>query len=180
MRPFSVIFYAFVSIATALFTTSIAVAQAKQNILLWNREHKLTVNDFEIKTGPTSATFAQFSISYQVAGFDFWKKNFNKSVRNCIIKSASSIDTASNVKQTLLYQQTLFDIAEIYARQFRKGLRENRKKILKGNKLADDLNNQIMTDFSRRRLNYDQETHSGTLESKQGNGRCKYKKNYRN
>ena len=75
-----------------------------------------------------------------------------------MIKSASWIDTNANMIETILYQQTLFDISEIYARQLRKELRENRSKILKGTGIVEELNIKLMTAFSKRRLLYTQET----------------------
>jgi hypothetical protein len=106
-------------------------------------------------------------MDYQLNGFDFLTKNFNKKVRNRFIRTASWIDTTTNAQQSLLYQQTLFDICEIYTRQFRKALRENRKKIAKGTKIAEELNNQFVADFARRRIDYDRETKFGSDELKQ-------------
>jgi hypothetical protein len=144
--------------------TSYAFGQSSQDNLLWSATHKLTLDDFSIKTksNETTSSFAQFSVDYQVSGFDFLTKNFNKKVHNYIIKTASWIDTTTNINQSLLYQQTLFDICEIYTRQFRKALRENRKKIANGTEFVKELNNKIMTDFSKRRIDYDRETKYGT------------------
>ena len=89
-------------------------------------------------------------------------KNFNKKVKNTIIKSASWIDTTQYVAISLRYQQTLFDIAEVYARKFRKELKENRKQIARGLTIVHDINSRICSDFSKRRLQFDAETKSGT------------------
>jgi hypothetical protein len=138
------------------------------NLVFWNATKKLTVDDFGIKvSNGNSPSFAQFSIDYQVNGLDFMMKNFNKKVRNYIIVSASWIDTTSNVLESLRYQQTLFDLCEIYTRQFRKELKENRKKIASGTHFVEELNQKIMTDFSNRRVVYDRETNYGLLTDKQ-------------
>jgi hypothetical protein len=81
-------------------------AQADNNFLLWSADRKLKVEDFLIKTRQleTIPSFAQFSMDYQVNGFDFLTKNFNKKVRNNFIKSASWIDTTINFSQSLNYQ----------------------------------------------------------------------------
>jgi len=149
--------------------TSYAFGQISQDNLQWSATHKLTLDDFSIKTksNETTSSFAQFSVDYQVSGFDFLTKNFNKKVHNYIIKTASWIDTTTNITQSLLYQQTLFDICEIYTRQFRKALRENRKKIANGTEIAKELNNKVMTDFSKRRIDYDRETKFGIDLTKQ-------------
>jgi hypothetical protein len=149
----------------AFFLTSITLfAQKDDNYLYWSATRKLTANDFVIKTNNSGAgtCFAQFYFSYEVNGFDFMTKNFNNKVHNCIIRSASWIDTAYDVKVSLRYQQTLFDLAEVYARHFRRDLKENRKKILKGTDFIKELNAKSMTDFSKRRIEYDSDTQSGT------------------
>lgn len=139
------------------------------NLVFWSSTRKLTVDDFGIKTrnGESKLSFAQFSVDYQVNGFDFMTKNFNKKVRNYIIKSASTIDTTMDVSVSLRYQQTLFDLCEIYTRQFRKALKENRKKIASGTQIVDVLNQKAMTDFANRRVQYDRETNFGTKADKQ-------------
>lgn len=149
--------------------TNFAIGQNNSDNLQWSSTHKLTLDDFsiKIKSNETTSSFAQFSVDYQVSGFDFLTKNFNKKVHNYIIKTASWIDTTSNINQSLLYQQTLFDICEIYTRQFRKALSENRKKIANGTEIAKELNNKVMTDFSKRRIDYDRETKYGTDLTKQ-------------
>lgn len=141
-------------------------AQTNSNYLLWNAEHKLTVDDFLIKTKEleTSASYAQFSLDYQVGGFDFFARNFNKKIKNNFIKSASWIDTTIDFSQTLIYQQTLFNISEIYARQFRKALKENKRKLLTGMTILQQLNEQFTFGFSKRRIDYDSETKSGSNE----------------
>lgn len=157
-------------ILLTIFCSSFAFAQtSNDNYTFWSATKKLTIDDFGIKTknGETNPSFAQFSVDYQVSGFDFMAKDFNKKVRNYMIKSASWIDTTTNVSVSLRYQQTLFDICEIYTRQFRKSLKENRKKIASGLQIVEDLNQKAMTDFSNRRIIYDRETNYGTNQDKQ-------------
>lgn len=154
--------------ALCLFTflaSSLAVfAQSNDDYLYWSARHKLTVNDFVIKTSDLKAgsCFARFYFSYEVHGFDFMTKNFNNKVHNCILRSASWIDTSYDVRISLRYQQTLFDLSEIYARHFRKDLKENRKKLLKGTDFIKELSAKEMADFSKRQIDYDTETQFGT------------------
>lgn len=154
-----------------IFITSISYSwgQSNQENLLWSKTRKLEVEDFIIKTKPleTTTSFAQFSLEYQVSGFDFLTKNFNKKVRNYFIRTASWIDTTTNVNLSLAYEQTLWDICEIYTRQFRKALRDNRKKIANGTKIAEQMNNHFMTEFAKRRVEYHRETKFGADEVKQ-------------
>ncbi len=160
----------FIGLLFTIFSSTITIGQvSNDNYIFWSSTKKLTSDDFGIKTrnGETNPSFAQFSVDYQVNGFDFMTKNFNKKVRNYLIKSASWIDTTTNVSVSLRYQQTLFDICEIYTRQFRKSLKENRKKIANGLQIVEEMNQKAMTDFSNRRVVYDRETNFGTIQEKQ-------------
>ncbi|GAB1404231.1 MAG: hypothetical protein PHX54_01680 [Lentimicrobiaceae bacterium] len=156
---------------TTLFLVSILYSYGQnleKNLVFWSATNKLTTDAFGIKiSNRENSSFAQFSVDYQVNGFDFMTKNFNNKVRNYIIVSASWIDTTSNVSESLRYQQTLFDLCEIYTRQFRKGLKEKRKKIASGTQFVEELNQEIMTEFSNRRIVYDRETNYGLLTDKQ-------------
>ncbi len=146
-----------------LISTTIALAQNDSGRIRWSPTKKLTSSDFSIKTKQleTTTSFGQFYISYKVKGFDFMTKNINKKVGNFFIKSASWIDTTSNMQEGLAYQQTLFDISEIYAREFRKALHDNRKKIISGINFTEELDQKCMSDFAKRRIDYDRETKFG-------------------
>ena len=150
--------FAFLPVSLAVF------AQNNDNYLYWSASRKLMLNDFAIKTsdGKAGTSAAQYYFSYEVNSFDFMTKNFNKKVHNCIIRSASWIDTTYDVKTSLRYQQTLFDLAEVYARHFRKDLKDNRKKLLKGTDFIKDLNSKNMTDFAKRQIEYNDDTQFGT------------------
>ncbi len=93
--------------------------QENNNYLLWSAGSKLTDDDFAIKIRQleTTTSFAQFSVNCKVNGFDFLTKNFNKKVRNYLIRYRFMVDITADIKQTLTYQQTLFDICWIYTRQ---------------------------------------------------------------
>ncbi len=134
--------------------------QESADRIFWSETRKLTVDDFVIQIAEAEGalSFAQFGIDYSVRGFNMFEKNQNKRVTNSMIRSASWIDPSGDVTQALLYQQTLWDIAEIYARQLRKAIQEHRKEIFLGTCLIDQLNDQVMSDFSRRRLKYTNET----------------------
>ena len=124
---------------------------------------------FGIKTArqESSPSFAQFSLDYEARGINLFTKNFNKKVRNYLITSASWIDTTANVAHSLRYQQTLFDISEVYARKMRKALKENKSRILKAATVVEEVNTQYMTEFSKRRIAYDSETAFGADQAKQ-------------
>jgi hypothetical protein len=144
-------------------------SQENPDYLLWNSNYTITVDDFGIKksNSQSGSSFAQFTIEHSVSGLDFLTKNFNKKVKNFMIKSGSWIDTTNNVQSSLKYQQTLFNIAEIYSRYFRKDLQTNRKQISKGVTIVHDIFSKISSDFAKRRLEYDSDTNFGTDIQKQ-------------
>lgn len=139
------------------------------NLIFWNSSKKLTIDDFVIKNNSENEMSSQgaFIIDSTVKGFDVFNKNFNKKVRNYMVKSASWINPSKNIQFSLRYQQTLFDISEIYARKFRLDLKLKRKELLKGFKILEDLNQKAVTDLSNRKLLYDLETNFGQIEDKQ-------------
>lgn len=158
-----------------LFTLSIVTYAQKvitndSNYVFWDQNRPLLVTDFKIKTGNSASTsFGQFTMDYNI-GSAFTlslPKNYKEKIRNYLIKSASSIDTTAQLNTTIKYQQTLFDMAEIYTRKFRKSIYENRKKIIWGKIVVDELNAEAMTAFANRRFRYELETISGTEVIKQ-------------
>ncbi|QEC40665.1 hypothetical protein [Pseudobacter ginsenosidimutans] len=152
-----------------MLCTVSAFSQDKgEEFFSWNAARKLTADDFKIKKGrATSSSFAQFSMGYSVKGFDFLSKNLNNRIFNHFIPSASWIDTTADASLVLTYQQTLFDLSEVYARQFRKKLKENKKKIVMGLDFVNGLSEQVMSDFTKRRLQYEEETRYATVAEKQ-------------
>jgi hypothetical protein len=155
-------------IAILLFSSK-SFSQENPDYLLWDSTFKITIDDFGIKKSDSQSgsSFALFTIEHNVSGLDFLTKNFNKKVKNFMIKSGSWIDTTYNVESSLKYQQTLFNIAEIYSRQFRKELQTNRKQISKGLTIVHDIFSKISSDFAKRRLEYDAETNYGNDIQKQ-------------
>lgn len=150
------------------FVTLSAQEKASEDFLSWSATRKLTTDDFHIKKGSaTSSSFGQFSIGYSVKGFDFLNKNLNKRIFNHFIRTASWIDTTADLTIALKYQQTLFDISEVYARKFRQLLKANKKRMLMGLEFVHELESQIMSEFARRRLAYDEETKYATDAEKQ-------------
>jgi len=143
--------------------------KVSDDYIAWSATRKLTANDFIIKTKDlqSNTSFAQFYMDYQVGGFSFMANNFNKKVGNYFIKSGSWMDTTYNVSKSIRCQQTLFDIAEIYARQFRKELKANKRKILGGTNFIKEINDKIVSDMAKRRIDYDTETKFGSDAAKQ-------------
>ena len=145
-------------------------ANTDTNYIFWSKDRKLNQEDFKIKVAnvANSYSYAQYSFDYKVNSALFGlPKDYKKKIRNYFIKSASWINTTFSVTTSIKYQQTLFDLAEIYVRGFRKSIYANRKKMAWGKLKIDELNAQAMTAFSNRRVKYDLATNFGRIDDKQ-------------
>lgn len=153
------ILFVSISISVTVF------AQDNSNYLYWSANHKLTVEDFGQKNKTVDAdgqlSYVEFIWEYNVSRADFITRNFNRKVRNGMVKSKSWIDISTDVEVSLRFQQTLFNINEVYARQFRKDLREIRSKLTKNIELVDEMNDRITSALEKRRNQYIKETNSG-------------------
>ena len=136
----------------------------------WSADQKLTIDDFKIKISDENndGVFSQFLISHSIGGFDFMKRNLNQKIENIFLGNASWIDTTriSGINKVIDFQQMQFDLAEIEARKFRKQVLKVKGKIAKGFDIVNQINNDIMTEFSELRLELMKETESGRNEEK--------------
>ena len=136
----------------------------------WNTDQKLTIEDFKIKISDENndVVFSQFMISHSIGGFDFMKRNLNQKIENIFLGNASWIDTTKvvDIEKQIDFQQMQFDLAEIHARKFRKRVLEHKGQIAKGFDIIKQINNDIMTEFSKCRLELVKETESGRNEQK--------------
>ena len=136
----------------------------------WSETLKLTVDDFKIKTSDNTndAVYSQFMISHSLSGFDFMKRNLNKKIQNLFLGNASWIDTTKveSIDKQIDFQQMQFDLAEIQARKFRKRILIDKRKISKGFDIVNKISNEIMSEFSKIRLELIRETEGGENEEK--------------
>ncbi|TKS57203.1 hypothetical protein [Mesohalobacter halotolerans] len=136
----------------------------------WNSDQKLTIEDFKIKISDENndVVFSQFMISQAIGGFDFMKRNLNQKIENIFLGNASWIDTTkvADIQKQIDFQQMQFDLAEIHARKFRKRALENKGQIAKGFDIINQINNDIMTEFSKSRLELIKETEGGRNDEK--------------
>jgi hypothetical protein len=136
----------------------------------WSSEDRLTIDDFKIKVGDENIdpVFSQFLISHAIGGFDFMKQNLNQKIENIFIGNASWIDTTKvdDIQKNIEFQQLQFDLAEIQARKFRKKILEKKGQISKGQTIVDQINNEIIEEFSNNIMQFVKETQGGSNEIK--------------
>ncbi len=130
---------------------------------LWNKSRKLKKEDYKIIVYDKDITIrSSINFSWQLAGFSVFNKNFNQNVQNKFFGNSSAINPeAHGIDFLLEYQQTNFDLAEIYARKMRRELLINKNKLWKGFDYANLILNQISSDFIRVQMIMDKETNHG-------------------
>ena len=152
-------------------------------MLLWTSTRPLQVSDFKFAVIDSTSeqrpqSSASIGFSWQMIGYrvpkdsrDWVKANFAQDI--------SFIDPAADTLQVLRLHQIEFDIFELYARQMRQLIKQNRKEIDNGEdfqRLLDEptvrCNKRIMefrmdTDYGRRRERFArwQEIIAGELEA---------------
>ena len=143
----------------------------------WSAEERLTVDDYKIKNSDINneAVYSRFMISHAVSGFDFMKRNLNQRIVNLFLGNASWIDTTkvASLEKHLDFQQLQFDLAEVYARKFRKRLWESKGKITTGFDIVNKIENEIMSGLSEARVQMVKETKGGNDEKKVGEWKAK-------
>lgn len=134
----------------------------------WSQKERLTIEDFKIKISDNNnePIYSQFVISHKISGIDFIKRNLNQKIENIFLGNASWIDTTriSTIQSQIDFQQLQFDLAEIYVRKFRKRALENRKKIVSGFEIINQINDKVLSEFSERRVILIKETEGGNNE----------------
>ncbi|MCK3683340.1 hypothetical protein [Maribellus sp. YY47] len=115
------------------FTATVVWAQ---NMLEWSEDHPLTVKDFEApapNNGQMQTVSGSFSVSYEFGGLSLIStRNLNQYVHANFQKNASYIDRAdaATTNRLLAYQQLIFNVYELQARNLRKKFYDERGKLL--------------------------------------------------
>jgi len=150
-----------------------AISQTKDddpNKLYWSNTHKINLTDFMIHSDNTDEgkSSAIFEIEYGVKGFNFLRKNFNKKIVHYMLRSSSQIVIDDNMDTYVRYQQTIFDLEEVYVRLLRKAVSENRKKLIFTTGIINTLKSQIIDEELRnRQAIYTRETNAASNEAVQ-------------
>ena len=136
--------------------------------VLWSADRKLKKEDYKIIIYDSEIPVRSgISLSWQLAGFSVLNKNFNKNVTNRFSGNSSALNPdAEDVEKLLDYQQTVFDLSEVYARRMRRELLIRKNELWKGFEAANLILNQVSSDFTRVHLIMDKETKFGSDEEK--------------
>lgn len=143
-----------------------------QSVLEWSNDYKLQKSDFEASKNTGDGTMysvhAAISINFgfQMSNYEFmFSKNFNSKVSPRFARNASYIiapdgDTADKL---LKLAQVEFDLAELYARKFRKLMFENKKAFSEPD-FYQKLYEKVYAEFTMRNSQIVQNTNMGMAE----------------
>ena len=137
---------------------------ATADLVPWNAKHRLTVNDFGVKLKKGKSGKAEFQLATETRT-NIYTHQKRIIVRNNMVRSASSINPSQHVQEQLRFQQTLFDIMEIYARQLRQATAT--AAAASTTKKSPSAEERIVAAAAKRRQRYGVETQYGTLAAKQ-------------
>lgn len=113
-----------------------SVFVSAQNMMEWTADRPLRVEDFEApapNSDQMQSASGSFSVSYEFGGLSLiTTRNLNAFVHCNFQKDASYFDNADEIatQRMLAYQQLIFDVYELEARNVRKRFFEERSRLL--------------------------------------------------
>ncbi|QIA07989.1 hypothetical protein [Draconibacterium halophilum] len=147
----------------------LSVATNAQKIIEWSADYQLQKSDFQAEapnSGQMQTASGSFSVEYETGGLNLvFNRNLNENVSCFFQKNASYIDdgTAESTARLLRYQQLIFNLYEIQARNLRKKFFEERKTML--TKGPSELHQEAYTEHAKLLSRVERDTFNGTLDS---------------
>ncbi|OUJ76000.1 hypothetical protein [Hymenobacter crusticola] len=148
----------------SFITISSRAQTATTDLVPWSAKHRLTVGDFGVKLKKGNVGKAEFQLATEKRT-NIYTHQKRIIVRNNMVRSASSINPNQHLPEQLRFQQTLFDIMEIYARQLRQATAT--PTTVAGTPKSPSPEERIVAAAAKRRQRYGVETQYGTLAAKQ-------------
>ena len=140
-----------------------------QNIIEWSADVQLTKDDFQAQAPnrrQMQTASGSFYVEYEMQGLNLViTRNLNKNVSCYFQKDASYIDegTEEATARLLRYQQLIFNLYEIQARNLRKKFFEERKRLL--TKGPSELHKEAYAEHAKLLSQIESDTFNGTLDS---------------
>jgi len=142
------------------------LSSSAQNFLEWSADRPLRVEDFEApapNSGQMQTASGSFSVSYELRGLSLiTTQNLNPYVHCNFQKDASYFDQADKeaTQRMLAYQQLIFDVYELEARNLRKRFFEERTRLL--TKGPGEIYQEVAAEHARLLSNVENETFHGS------------------
>ena len=153
-------------LAIAILLSGLAGAQ---NIMEWSADYKLTKADFQAQapnSGQMQTASGSYSVEYELGGLNLvFSRNLNENVSCYFQRDASYMDegTEEATERILRYQQLIFNLYEIQARNIRKKFFEERKRLL--TKGPSELHQEAYAEHAKLLSKVESETYNGTLDT---------------
>lgn len=141
------------------------VAALGQNNLDWDQNYHLSVADYQAaapNTGTMQTVSGTFYVAYEMGGMNLiTTRNLNKNVSCYFQKDASYIDKGNkaDTKLMLRYQQLIFNIYELQARNLRRKFFDERTRLL--TKGPGVLHQEALTEHEKLLAQVESETNNG-------------------
>ena len=160
-------------IITCLILPFILAAQENQsdNLILWDQDLRLGWADF---MGEPDASSEYMALTHWRLSYDFKISLINgnasiagSKVRTYFSRGDSWSKSTSSSVQLLQHEQGHFDLAEVYARKFRKELVGYKFKSGEYQQEIEAIFNKILAECDKAQVKYDKETEHGIIEADQ-------------
>ncbi|WP_373520730.1 hypothetical protein [Aquiflexum sp.] len=147
-------------ILLALYILLLSLPGFSQDIIEWDQQYQVKMEDFQSKRSKIDGeviliqTSAKMDFAFAMSNYEFMlTKNFNSKVTNTFspksaVLIAPDLETATKLVKFAQYQ---FDLNELYTRQFRKMLYENKgafSSITYINPLFENVQNELTERYS--------------------------------
>lgn len=139
-------------------------APVESQFIDWSATRPLTWNDFKGRP-PAGSSDAALTSSHIDVDFHFEEEGFSYNI-SCRFNKQESWARQKN-EYILRHEQAHFDIAELYARQLNKALKEYRRSGKKDAAVLGKIYSRIMHEQNERQAIYDQETAHSLNREKQ-------------
>lgn len=140
----------------------------------WSASRRLVASDFALQPRANSNLYGSrgsFLLGYKGGNaIELLSRNSNNAVYNRFFRLTSWLDTSDpeSVEQQIEFQQTQFDIQEIYARRLRQKIKSSATRMLLiGKPTMDELAKELLKEAELRQVQYADETNYARLLEKQ-------------
>jgi len=138
----------------------------KENNIYWSKDHQLKWEDFLGKTPANSKHGAISNIGVD-PHYDCSNGMLEVEIKSYFDKTKSWSKKDKQTPEALKHEQGHFDIAEFYARKFRKEMQENKFKSTNVKNKFDKINQKVIREHAAYQDLYDKETDHHKNASKQ-------------
>lgn len=138
---------------------TVTMSANAQNTIEWDGKYQLKLSDFQSSATQIGTTnlytlmsASAMNFSFYMSNYEFmFTKNFNTKVNTIFTRNASSLVAPDSLiaQQLLSFAQFQFDMAELYARKFRKKIYEEKRAFSNVNFLKP-LYDEVQVEYTER------------------------------